>query len=94
GDEGAEQFDAIWQSHIGYFVEYVTATAEGNEEGKEQALAELEEYKVEQAKFFDKATEGRLSEEAVVEGLDVHVDQLIGAFDAYVEGDLETAYEW
>ncbi|MFP3322650.1 copper amine oxidase [Planococcus sp. SIMBA_160] len=94
GEEGGEQFDAIWQSHIGYFVDYVTATAEGNEEGKKQALAELEEYKVEQAKFFDTATEGRLSEEAVVEGLDVHVDQLIGAFDAYVEGDFETAYEW
>ncbi|MGD6831031.1 hypothetical protein ACQCT5_02630 [Sutcliffiella halmapala] len=43
------QFEKIWSSHIGYFVDYVVATAEANEEGKEMALAELEEYKVEQA---------------------------------------------
>lgn len=92
GDEGAEQFDAIWQSHIGYFVDYVTATAEGNEEGREKALADLDAYKTEQAKFFDTATEGRLTEAAVTEGLDAHVDQLITAFDAYAEGDFETAY--
>ncbi len=92
GEEGGEQFDAIWQSHIGYFVDYVTATAEGNEEGREKALADLDEYKTEQAKFFDTATEGRLTEAAVTEGLDAHVDQLITAFDAYAEGDFETAY--
>ncbi|OHX51680.1 hypothetical protein [Planococcus faecalis] len=56
GEEGAAQFDEVWKSHIGYFVDYVTATAEDNQEGKDQALAELEEYKVEQSKFFDTAT--------------------------------------
>lgn len=92
GEEGAAQFDGIWQSHIGYFVDYVTATAEGDEAGREQALADLEEYKTEQAQFFDAATEGRLPEAAVKEGLDAHVDQLITAFDAYEQGDFETAY--
>lgn len=92
GEEGAAQFDEIWKSHIGYFVDYVTATAEGNQEGKDQALAELEEYKVEQSKFFDTATDGLLPAAAVQEGLDVHVDQLIMAFDAYVAGDFEKAY--
>lgn len=92
GEEGAAQFDEIWKSHIGYFVDYVTATAEDNQEGKEQALAALEEYKVEQSTFFDTATGGLLPAAAVQEGLDMHVDQLISAFDAYVAGDYETAY--
>ncbi|OHX51623.1 copper amine oxidase [Planococcus faecalis] len=92
GEEGAAQFDEVWKSHIGYFVDYVTATAEDNQEGKDQALAELEEYKVEQSKFFDTATGGLLPAAAVQEGLDMHVDQLIMAFDAYVAGDFEKAY--
>ncbi|ANU13031.1 hypothetical protein B481_0358 [Planococcus halocryophilus Or1] len=92
GDEGAAQFDEVWKSHIGYFVDYVTATAEDNQEGKDQALAELEKYKVEQSEFFDTATGGLLPAAAVQEGLDMHVDQLINAFDAYVAGDFEKAY--
>jgi hypothetical protein len=92
GKEGAVQFDEIWKSHIGYFVDYVTATAEDDQAGKDKALADLEKYKKTQAEFFDAATEGRLPAAAVEEGLDMHVDQLIKAFDAYVEGDFETAY--
>ncbi|ANU28556.1 copper amine oxidase [Planococcus versutus] len=92
GEEGAAQFDEVWKSHIGYFVDYVTATAEDNQEGKDQALAELEKYKVEQSEFFDTATGGLLPAAAVQEGLDMHVDQLIMAFDAYVAGDFEKAY--
>lgn len=92
GEEGAAQFDEIWKSHIGYFVDYVTATAEDNQEGKDKALADLGEYKKTQAEFFDTATEGRLPAAAVEEGLDMHVDQLVEAFDAYVAGDFETAY--
>lgn len=93
GEEGAAQFDEIWKSHIGYFVDYVTATAENNQEGKDQALAELEEYKTTQSEFFEAATEGRLPAAAVSEGLDMHVNQLIKSFDAYVAGDFPTSYE-
>ncbi|UJF26605.1 copper amine oxidase [Planococcus sp. 107-1] len=92
GDEGAAQFDEIWKSHIGYFVDYVTATAKEDQAGKDKALADLEEYKKTQSDFFDAATEGRLPAAAVQEGLDMHVDQLVEAFDAYVAGDFETAY--
>lgn len=92
GEEGAAQFDEIWKSHIGYFVDYVTATAKEDQAGKDKALADLEEYKKTQSEFFDAATEGRLPAAAVQEGLDMHVDQLVKAFDAYVAGDFETAY--
>ena len=92
GEEGGAAFLEIWNSHIGYFVDYVVATGEGDEDGRAKAIADLEEYKTEQAQFFDTATENRLPEAAVKEGLDVHVDQLITSFDAYAEGDFETAY--
>lgn len=92
GEEGGAAFLEIWNSHIGYFVDYVVATGEGNQEAKDQALASLEEYKQEQATFFDTATEGRLPADAVLEGLNMHVDQLVMAFDDYVAGDFEAAY--
>lgn len=92
GEEGGAAFLEIWNSHIGYFVDYVVATGEDNQEAKDQALASLEEYKQEQAAFFDTATEGRLPADAVLEGLNMHVDQLVMAFDDYVAGDFEAAY--
>ncbi|WP_223701616.1 copper amine oxidase [Sutcliffiella deserti] len=93
GEEGGTQFEEIWSSHIGYFVDYVVATAEENEEGKEMALANLEEYKVEQAAFLETATEGRLKAEVLEAGLQMHIDELLMAFNSYNEADYETAYE-
>jgi len=92
GEENGAAFLEIWNSHIGYFVDYVVATGEGNQEGIDQALAQLEEYKVEQAAFFAGATEDRLPAAALEEGLMMHIDQLLEVFDAYVAGDFETAY--
>lgn len=93
GEEGGAAFKEIWSSHIGYFVDYVTATAEDNEEGRQQALAELDEYTVEQAAFLDTATESRLKASELEAGLKMHVEQLVWAFDNYVTGDFEKAYE-
>lgn len=93
GAEGAAQFKEIWSSHIGYFVDYVTATAEKNEDGKKQAIAELDEYRMEQAKFLDTATEGRLKAADLEEGLKVHIDQLLNAFNSYTGKDYPTAYK-
>ncbi|TFD98423.1 copper amine oxidase [Jeotgalibacillus salarius] len=92
GEENGAAFLEIWNSHIGYFVDYVTATAEEDQEGIDQALAQLEEYKVEQAAFFATATEDRLPAAALEEGLQMHIDMLLMTFDAYAEGDFETAY--
>ncbi|TYS54397.1 copper amine oxidase [Sutcliffiella horikoshii] len=93
GEEGGAAFKEIWGSHIGYFVDYVTATAEDNEEGRQQALAELDEYTVEQAAFLDTATESRLKASELEAGLKMHVEQLVWAFDNYVAGDFDKAYD-
>nr|WP_236610258.1 hypothetical protein [Planococcus halocryophilus] len=92
GEEAGAQFEETWKSHIGYFVDYVTATGEGNKEGQEQARAELDQYIVDQAAFLDAATEGRVPADALEEGLTAHVGQLLGAFDSYVAGDFDAAY--
>ncbi|MFC3419906.1 copper amine oxidase [Salinicoccus hispanicus] len=93
GEEAGQQFDAMWAEHIGYFVDYVTATAEEDTAAQEEALNNLNMYKEEFSKFMETATEGNLPSEDLAEGLQMHVNQLIGAFDAYSSGDYQVAYE-
>jgi uncharacterized protein YbaA (DUF1428 family) len=93
GEEGAAKFNEIWTSHIGYFVDYVVATGANDEAAKEKAIKELDEYRAEQAQFLEAATEGRLPAAALEEGLKMHVDELLLAFNSYVEKDYETTYD-
>src|SRR5690606_38294279 len=60
GEEAGAQFSEIWNSHIGYFVDYVVATGEGDTAAQDQAKADLDGYIVEQAALLDAATEGRV----------------------------------
>ncbi|MBO0589145.1 copper amine oxidase [Sporosarcina sp. E16_8] len=92
GEEAGSQFKEIWSSHIGYFVNYVTATASKDEDGRKKALADLDAYRVKQADFLSKATDGRLKAKDLEEGLKMHVDQLVWAFDNYGAGEYEKAY--
>lgn len=94
GEEAGQQFKTMWSEHIGYFVDYVNATAEGDEAAKETALNELAEYREDFSNFLAQATEQRVEAGALAEGLQMHVNQLIGAFDAYIMGDYETAYQY
>lgn len=93
GEEAGQQFKMMWSEHIGYFVDYVNATAEEDMDAKEEAMNNLMTYKEDFSKFMETATEGNLPADALAEGLQMHVEQLIGAFDAYAEGDYETAYD-
>ncbi|QOR68032.1 hypothetical protein IM538_07835 [Cytobacillus suaedae] len=81
GEAGGAQFKEIWSSHIGYFVDYVKATAANDQTAKDQALAELDIYRAEQAAFFETATGGKLKATELEEGLKVHINQLLWAFD-------------
>ena len=94
GEEAGMQFKEMWSSHIGYFVDYVNGTAEDDDAAKEEALDELSQYREDFSMFLETATEERVEADALAEGLQMHVEQLIGAFDAYVMGDYETAYAY
>ncbi|MFC7747399.1 copper amine oxidase [Lentibacillus kimchii] len=92
GEEAGQSFNDMWSAHIGYFVDYVNATAEGDEEAKQAALDELSQYREDFSQFLEKATDERLEAGSLADSLQMHVDQLIGAFDSYVAEDYEQAY--
>ncbi|WP_257349504.1 copper amine oxidase [Pseudalkalibacillus decolorationis] len=94
GDEAGQKFKDMWSAHIGFFVDYVKGTASEDEAAKKAALDELAQYKEDFSNFLSTATDERLEADALAEGLQMHVDQLIGAFNAYVAGDFEKAYKY
>lgn len=94
GEKAGQQFKEMWVSHIGFFVDYVVASGENNEEGKKAALNSLATYKVQFSQFLEAATGKRLEANALAEGLQMHVNQLIGAFDSYLAKDYAKAYEF
>ncbi|TLS35962.1 copper amine oxidase [Pseudalkalibacillus caeni] len=94
GEEAGKQFHDMWSNHIGFFVDYVKATGNKDEDAKQKALDSLANYKNEFSQFLETATGERLEADALAEGLQMHVNQLIGAFDSYVAGNYEKAYEY
>ena len=92
GDSAAQQFKKMRSAHIGYFVDYVKASVKKDDNGKQQALDNLKNYRTDFSKFMDKATGGKLPASAVASSLQTHVQQLIGAFNAYESGDYNKAY--
>ncbi|EIT85254.1 hypothetical protein A374_10940 [Fictibacillus macauensis ZFHKF-1] len=92
GEKAGQQFKEIWSSHIGYFVDYVKATGNKDEKAKAKAMKNLDAYRVKQAKFLETATKGRLKASDLEAGLKVHVDELLKAFNSYVDKDYNTTY--
>ncbi|MBD2845052.1 copper amine oxidase N-terminal domain-containing protein [Paenibacillus sp. IB182496] len=91
GEEAADAFHTIWTNHIGYFVDYVTATAANDREAKQEALDDLAQYKQDFSEFLAGANPN-LEAAALAEGLQTHIEQLIGSFDDYVAADYDDAY--
>lgn len=92
GEEAGEAYYDMWDAHVGYFVQYVMGTAEENDEKKQEALDELSQYRKDFSAFLEKATGGRVEAEALASGLQEHVNQLIGTFDAFDAGNYEEAF--
>lgn len=93
GDDAGAAFKKMWSGHIGYFVDYTVATKKGDKEGQQKALDELDNYRQDFSKFIDGATGGRVAADALAKGLQEHVNQLISAFNAYVDGDYDKAFK-
>lgn len=92
GEAAGEKFYDIWSNHISYFMNYAEATAAGDAAAKEEALAQLEEYREDFSQFISAATEDRVEAETLSQGLQVHVEQALGTFNSYVEGDYEQTW--
>ena len=92
GDEAKEGFLKMWRDHIGFFVDYTVATAEGDEGGREAALGKLAGYQAAFSQFLAKANPN-LTADGVSGLLGQHVDQLTSALDTYKAGDYAAAYK-
>ncbi len=92
GAEGAQAFRDMWENHIGFFVDYTVGLAEGDQQAQDDAKAQLEQYRQDFSSFMETASEGNIPADLVAEGLQAHVNQLIGQIDAFHAGDYEAAY--
>ena len=89
GEEHREAFLSLWRDHIGFFVDYAIAEAEGDEDAKQQARADLEGYTGDAGAFFEDITGGELPAGAVADSLRGHIDTLTEAIDGLAAGDAD-----
>jgi hypothetical protein len=91
GDDAGAQFKKIWESHIGFFVDYTIAAKKGDKAGMQQAVDNLGGYVEEISSFFSKANEN-LPKETVKMLVGEHVGLLKAAVDAHGAGNHEESY--
>ena len=87
GAEAGKKFLDLWRAHIGFFVDYTLAEATGDEAAAKKAQKDLDGYRADFGALIEGATEGGLSQEAVAEALNVHVNSTIAAIDSIVAAD-------
>jgi hypothetical protein len=86
GKAAGDQFLALWRKHIGFFVDYTTASAAGNAAGKAKAVADLDQYRADFDAFLTGANPN-LPKGAVAAELIPHVQSLALAVDAQAAKD-------
>lgn len=93
GDEGAAQFEKVWNgNHITAQGDIVAATLEGDEAKIEEARMKLDQFAVDFSTFLDAATEGNLPQAAGQEAIKQHEALVLQTFDQYVAGDADAAW--
>lgn len=91
GDEGAAQFEKIWQEdHIAAQADLVVASLSEDEEAMEMAKERMmTTFPKNFGAFLGTATEENLPTDAATEALMAHEKQVIGSFEAYMSGDYQ-----
>lgn len=91
GEEAEARFYEIWNSHIGFFVDYTVAAKGGDQAGMDQAVQNLEGY-VEAISTFLSEANPNLPKDAVAQLVGEHVGLLKAAVDNYGSGDFDASY--
>ncbi len=86
GSAAGSAFKKLWAGHIADFVNYVVATKNHDAAGQQAALKALTQYRAQFSAFMAKANPN-ISAQALSASLQVHVNQLINTFKAYVAGN-------
>ena len=91
GEDAGVGFGELWRNHIGFFVDYTVGLATDDEDAKQQALERLDNYRTDFGQFLAGANPN-FDGDAIAEGLQVHVDQLVEQIETYAAGDFAEAY--
>lgn len=92
GDQAETQFLELWRAHIGYFADYTTALKQGDQQGMDEARANLRGYGEAAGEFFSNANPN-LPKNAVQSLAEEHADLVIASMNAYHAGNYEEAYQ-
>jgi hypothetical protein len=89
GKDAGDQFLALWRKHIGFFVDYTLGGATGDKAKQDTAKAALDKYRQDFGAFLESATGGAagLTQQAVADDLQMHVNSLLAAVDAILAKD-------
>jgi len=92
GPRSGTRFESVWSDHVDALVSYSGAVATKDQEGKDQALAQLRAFEKHLSAFLSTSTGGRLTAPALSDVLHMHDRDLVEQLDAYARGDYTTAY--
>ena len=92
GPEAEQQFLGLWRAHIGFFADYAMGAAQSDQAMKQQAMANLEQYRMDVDTLLTGANPN-LPKGAVAELFKPHVTHLTGAIDAQAAGNAPMAYD-
>ena len=91
GQDARKKFYDIWNSHIGFFVDYTVAAKKGDKAGMDKAVANLNGY-VESISIFLNSANPNLPKEAVAKLVSEHVNLLKAAVDTHGAGNFSQSY--
>lgn len=92
GPEARARFYEIWNSHIGFFVDYTKAAQAGDQAGMNKAVQNLNGYVEAISDFLSKANEN-LPKDAVAQLIGEHVGLLKNAVDKHGAKDYAASYD-
>jgi hypothetical protein len=92
GEEARDKFYEIWNSHIGFFVDYTVAAKAGDQAGMDKAVQNLNGYVEAISDFLSKANPN-LPKDAVAQLVGEHVGLLKEAVDKHGAGDHAGSYD-
>lgn len=94
GEEGAAQFEKVWQgNHINAQAEMVAATLEGDEAKVNEAKAKLDQFSMDFGAFLGAATGENLPAKDAEGAIKAHEALVTQTFDQYVAGDYDASYQ-
>jgi hypothetical protein len=92
GPSSGAAFTSVWGDHVDALVAYSGAVATKDQQGKNQALAQLRAFEKHLSTFLSTSTDGRLTAPVLSDVLHMHDRDLVEQLDAYASGNFTTAY--